>query len=52
MQTYETINGYPVEEFIKWYEEKYDTTITQDLTWEFSYEELEKLADEFVEEKE
>ena len=52
MQTYETINGYPVEEFIGWYEEKTGCTITQDLTWEFSYEELEQLSEMFVQEKE
>ena len=52
MQTYEIISGYPVEEFIEWYEKKYNDSITQDLVNEFSYEELSELSEIFVSEME
>ena len=51
MQTYEYINGKPVQEFIEWYEEKYNTSILSDLTSEFSYEELEVLSEMFINEE-
>ena len=46
---YETVNGYPIEEFIKWYEEEFGHSISNDLEAEFSWEELDYLADKFSE---
>jgi len=52
VQTYESIAGYPVQEFIEWYEKKYNTYIGGDLVNEFSYDELSYLSEEFQNEKE
>ena len=50
---YETINGYPVEEFCEWYNKKYNSNLHPDMIeFELSYDELSILADMFSEEKE
>ena len=47
---YETINGYPVQTFCDWYNEKYDEQIApDDIEFELSYEELEYLSEKFEE---
>ena len=50
---YETINGYPVKLFLKWYNEKYDADVEKDtLEFEMSKAELEVVAEMFTEDME
>jgi len=48
---YTTINGYPVEDFCEWYNEKYDSDIEpSSIEFDLSYDELSEVSHIMTEE--